>query len=115
MRRNISYRNRIKNYVFSEAANIYKTLADLNEVEFIIARNKLNMLKRLALKTGVRLPRKYKRLICKKCGELLIPGRTARVRVKSKRQKHIVQTCLNCGYMKRIIIDVEKIKSLNSI
>ncbi len=102
------YRNRIKNYLFSEAAKLYNTLAELKGDELIIARSKLRMLKRLAMKTGIRLPRKYKRLLCKKCGELLIPGRTVRVRVKSRRQKHVVQTCLNCGYMRRFIINRKK-------
>ncbi|WEU40801.1 MAG: ribonuclease P protein component 4 [Candidatus Odinarchaeum yellowstonii] len=108
MRRDSSYRSRIKNYLISEAAKIYNTLPYLRGDKFTIAKNKLRVLKHLAMKTGVRLPKKYKRVICKKCGELLIPGRTARVRVKSKRQKHIVQTCLKCGYMRRFIIKGEK-------
>lgn len=44
-----------------------------------------------------------KRTICKHCHTLLIPGITARVRVRRRRERHIVVTCLECQTIKRYL------------
>ncbi len=41
--------------------------------------------------------KKSRRLICKKCGAVLIPGKNLRVRLASKPKKTIIYTCLECG------------------
>ena len=42
-----------------------------------------------------------KRTICKYCHSVLIPGLTSTVRVKGKRERHLVVRCLDCGTLKR--------------
>lgn len=41
-----------------------------------------------------------KRSICKGCYRVLLPGETARVRLKKKPQRHMRWTCLHCGSWK---------------
>ena len=49
-------------------------------------------------KAKIRMPRKWKHRYCKKCRSLLVPGVTARVRL---RDGHVVTRCLICGHTMR--------------
>ncbi len=49
-------------------------------------------------KAKIRMPRKWKRHYCKRCHSFLVPGVTARVRL---RDGHIVTKCLKCGHIMR--------------
>ena len=57
----------------------------------------------IAKKNVLRLSPDIKRSICKKCFCILIPGVTASVRLKSKRQTHSLITCLQCRCTKRFL------------
>jgi ribonuclease P protein subunit RPR2 len=54
--------------------------------------------KKISEKIGLPIPREFKRWICKECGEYLIPGRNATVRLKNKIR---YVTCKSCGKIKR--------------
>ncbi|MCE4625505.1 MAG: ribonuclease P [Desulfurococcales archaeon] len=59
-------------------------------------------IKQLSMKTGVRLQRRIKRSLCKNCGLPLIPGVTARVRLKTQGGfSYVVITCKRCGWIHR--------------
>jgi ribonuclease P protein subunit RPR2 len=66
------------------------------------AQNYLLTAKKIAMAARVRLPEGYKRRVCKKCGNLLVPGKSCRVRIKSKREPHVALTCLKCGTTTRM-------------
>lgn len=53
----------------------------------------------------LRLAPALKRCLCKGCGTSLVYGLNARVRHRSRRQKHLVVTCLTCHTIKRFIND----------
>ncbi|XP_063594671.1 uncharacterized protein LOC134771636 [Penaeus indicus] len=53
----------------------------------------------------MRLSPALKRSLCKGCGVALVYGVNARVRHKSRRQKHLVVTCLACRTIKRFVND----------
>ena len=44
-----------------------------------------------------------KREVCKGCGTLLVPGATAQVRVRAKRDTHVVVTCTTCNRLRRFL------------
>ncbi len=74
-----------------------------------LAREAGNLVLRICGKARIRLPKTYRRLICRKCGTpFYIPG-SFRVRVRSGRSTHIVITCVTCGYIKRIPAVREKL------
>lgn len=52
----------------------------------------------LGKKHGIRPISKIRRLICRTCKKSMIPGRTSRVRITSKR---ITTTCLRCERVNR--------------
>jgi ribonuclease P protein subunit RPR2 len=64
--------------------------------------------RRIAMAAKIRLPVEFKRQTCKKCNTLLFVGNNCRVRVKQKREPHVVITCLNCGNQTRMLLDKKK-------
>jgi ribonuclease P protein subunit RPR2 len=64
--------------------------------------------RRIAMAAKIRLPQDYRRRVCKKCNNYLVYGENCRVRVRQKREPHIVITCLNCGTQKRILLRKRK-------
>lgn len=54
--------------------------------------------RRIAMRYQVSMPRELRRFICRACDGLLVPGRTARVRLSPGR---LSITCLRCGTVRR--------------
>jgi len=53
--------------------------------------------RRISMATKVRLPKEYRRQICKRCKKFILPGINCRVRIQQHREPHIVVTCFLCG------------------
>ncbi|MFW9961387.1 MAG: ribonuclease P protein component 4 [Candidatus Thorarchaeota archaeon] len=66
-----------------------------------IARKQMLSARKIAQRARIKIPREVNRRVCKKCGTILIPGDTCRVRIRHNRSKHIVVTCTECGNVKR--------------
>jgi ribonuclease P protein subunit RPR2 len=62
-----------------------------------LAQRYVKIAKKIAMGTKLRLPREYRRLVCRNCKSFILPGVNCRVRIQSRREPHIVITCLNCG------------------
>ncbi|MCX8173241.1 MAG: hypothetical protein N3F63_01335 [Thermoplasmata archaeon] len=62
------------------------------------SRRCIQLARKIGMRYNVRIPRDLKRLYCRQCHTLLLPGRTARVRVKKAR---VIITCQNCGNVAR--------------
>jgi ribonuclease P protein subunit RPR2 len=66
--------------------------------------------RKIAMAAKLRLPTEYKRQICKKCNSLLVVGDNCRVRIRQRREPHVVVTCLTCGYQARFLLRKKKEK-----
>lgn len=51
---------------------------------------------------NLRLPQRLKRKFCRKCQSFWVPGKTCRVRLRSSGPPHLVVTCLECGYERKV-------------
>lgn len=60
--------------------------------------------RRIAMAAKIRLPLEFRRRTCKECNALFVHGVNCRVRVKQKREPHVVVTCLNCGKQTRYML-----------
>ncbi|MEN3006315.1 MAG: ribonuclease P [Candidatus Methanosuratincola petrocarbonis] len=60
---------------------------------------------KISMRTRVRIPRELKRSVCRKCHAYLCPGITSRVRVRASRSPHVSVTCLNCGTVRRYLLE----------
>merc|ERR1712176_495270 len=66
---------------------------------------------RLKEKHTARLTPDLKRSMCSKCKVVLVPGNTARVRVRSKGGNQFrVVSCVVCGLSKRYMVGEQKLK-----
>jgi len=63
------------------------------------AQRYVKLASRIASKARVRIPRELRRRICRSCCTPLIPGVTARYRLRGVRR--LTVTCLICGYTRR--------------
>lgn len=82
------------NILFKKAEKEYFQDKDLS-------RMYIALILKIARHTNVRLKKKYRLRICKKCNSILIPSVNCKIRIRSKREKHLVIHCLECGYFWR--------------
>lgn len=75
-----------------------------------LAQRYVFLARRVAMAGKVRLPREYRRQVCRRCKRFIFPGVNCRVRVKQEREPHLVVTCLECGGMMRMRLRKEKRK-----
>ena len=83
--------------LFTEAKAIGKT-DPKRAAEYVHSARKIGMAAR------IRMPVEFRRQTCKNCNALLVQGLNCRVRVKQKREPHVVVTCLNCGNQTRTLL-----------
>ena len=69
-----------------------------------LAAEYVGMARRIAMAAKIRLPIEFRRATCKECNVLFVHGVNCRVRVKQKREPHVVVTCLNCGKQTRYML-----------
>jgi ribonuclease P protein subunit RPR2 len=69
-----------------------------------LAAEYVGMARRIAMAAKIRLPLEFRRETCKECNVLFVHGANCRVRVKQKREPHVVVTCLNCGKQTRYML-----------
>jgi len=81
--------------LFQKAKNVYRANPQLSSRYIETAR-------KIAMAAKIPMPTVYKRQICKKCNTLLVQGDNCRVRIRQKREPHVVITCLSCGSKTRI-------------
>jgi ribonuclease P protein subunit RPR2 len=89
--------------LFQQAKKVYRDNPQLSSRYVETAR-------KIAMAAKIRLPTVYRRQICKNCNMLLVQGTNCRVRIKQKREPHVVVTCLNCGYQTRLLLRKKKEK-----
>ena len=87
--------------LFDQAKQIGKTSPQL-------AAQYVKSARRIAMAARIRLPVEFRRQTCRKCNSLLVQGYNCRVRIKQKREPHVVVTCLNCGNQTRIMLKPKK-------
>jgi ribonuclease P protein subunit RPR2 len=58
--------------------------------------------RKIAMAARIRFTASRKRQICKNCNTLFVHGENCRVRIRQKREPHVVITCLNCGHKTRV-------------
>jgi ribonuclease P protein subunit RPR2 len=73
-----------------------------------LTRRYVELARRIGMRSQVTIPREYKRMICKNCGILLVPGFNCRVRTRPDGGTRVVITCLDCGCHKRYPTTKEK-------
>jgi ribonuclease P protein subunit RPR2 len=87
--------------LFKKAKSVYQAKPQLSCRYVATAR-------KVAMAAKMPLPTVYKRQVCKNCHVLLVPGDNCRVRIRQKREPHVVITCLGCGCKTRVPLKKKK-------
>ena len=87
--------------LFENAIGMLKVNPELAQYYIVVAR-------KIGMRYKVRMPKIFKRMICKKCKGFIIPGVNCRVRTRTNREPHIIITCYNCGGYMRIPLKEKK-------
>jgi len=67
-----------------------------------LAQRYVTIARRIAMRTKLRLPTEYRRMVCRHCKSFIYPSVNCRVRVQQRREPHMVITCQVCGKITRI-------------
>ncbi len=60
----------------------------------------IELARKIGMRYRLKIPKHLKMWMCKKCHSFLLPGKTARIRLRSKR-RYITTTCLKCNHHMR--------------
>jgi ribonuclease P protein subunit RPR2 len=69
-----------------------------------LANNQARLAKKIAMRMRLRLPYEIRQLYCKGCKQLILPGKTSRIRTGRSKLKAIRITCLKCGHIYRKVL-----------
>jgi ribonuclease P protein subunit RPR2 len=87
--------------LFQQAHRSYKANPQLAQTYITTAR-------KIAMAARIRLPQPLSRSACKSCNAYLVPGETSRVRIRPRREPHVVVTCLGCGNQIRVPLKTKR-------
>ena len=61
----------------------------------------------IAMHFRLRLPYEIRQLYCKKCKQIIVPGRNSRIRMGRSNTKAVRITCLKCGHVYRKVLSAQ--------
>jgi ribonuclease P protein subunit RPR2 len=102
--------NATKRMALSRIRTLFNLANEIYSEDPRLAQRYVDIARKIAMAARVRLPKENRRQVCRHCKSFILPGVTCRVRIKQKREPHVVITCLNCGKHMRIPIKSEKEK-----
>jgi len=95
-----SRKKRIIKFAKKHIEELFNKAIEEYQINPYIASKYIDLILEISKRTNVRLPKKIKMFICKKCRNLLVPGKNATVRIDSRGHKLIIH-CKVCGNIKR--------------
>ncbi|MEM2104618.1 MAG: ribonuclease P [Candidatus Bathyarchaeia archaeon] len=90
---------------------LFRLAVEICNQDPLLAQRYVDIARRVAMAAKVRLPKEYRRMICRRCKSFILPGVSSRVRIKQRREPHVVITCLKCGKHMRIPLKRRRMES----
>lgn len=75
-----------------------------------LAQHYVDIARKIAMRTKLRLPIEYRRMVCRHCKSFIYPGVNSRIRIQQRREPHMVIACLVCGKHTRIPLKSKNLK-----
>jgi len=94
--------NTTRQLAMSRVHTLFRLAKEVIREDPQLAQHYVKVARKIAMTTRLRLPKEYKRHICRHCKSFILPGVNCRVRIQHKREPHVVITCFNCGKHSRI-------------
>jgi ribonuclease P protein subunit RPR2 len=77
----------------------------------LLAQRYIDIVRKIAMASNISIQKEHKYKICRYCKSFILPGRSCHVRIKQRREPHIVITCTNCKKHLRIPLKEKTIKN----
>ncbi|MGQ9530174.1 MAG: ribonuclease P protein component 4 [Candidatus Bathycorpusculaceae bacterium] len=97
-----------KRIAMQRIKTLFKLARETYHKDSALAQRYVDLARKIAMAAKVRLPREYRRQICRHCKSFILPGVNSRVRIKKRREPHLVITCLKCEKHMRIPLKVKR-------
>ena len=94
--------NDAKRIAMQRIRNLFTLAKQTLHVDPYLAQRYVDIARKIAMAAKIRMPKEYRRQVCRHCKSFILPGVNCRVRIKQRREPHLVVTCLNCGKQMRI-------------
>jgi ribonuclease P protein subunit RPR2 len=102
MEKGIQVQDNIRSIARQRVQTLFTLARETLDADPMLAQQYVDTARRIAMSAKIRLPRQYRRQVCRHCKRFILPGVNCRVRIKQLREPHMVTTCLNCGKQTRI-------------
>lgn len=91
-----------KRIALQRIRSLFRLAREVIHENAALAQRYVDIARKVAMAARVRLPKECRRQVCRHCKSFILPGVNCRVRIKQRREPHLVITCLNCGRQMRI-------------
>ncbi len=98
----------IRNIALLRIEKLFNLAREVIHTDPTLAQRYVHIARKVAMAARVRLPQEYRQQVCRTCKSFILPGVNCRVRIRQKREPHIVITCLDCGEQMRIPLKKRK-------
>ena len=101
-------RSEVKRIARERVEILFRRAEEVIREDARLAQRYVEIARRVAMKARIRLPRKWRRRLCKHCKVFLTPGVNCRVRLRQNRYPHITVYCFNCRRFTRYPYKVKR-------
>ena len=91
-----------KNIALQRIRTLFHLAKETIQEDPALAQRYVDIARKVAMAAKVRLPREYRQQVCRHCKSFILSGVNCRVRIRQRREPHVVITCLKCGKQMRI-------------
>ena len=91
---------------------LFHRAQDVCNLEPELSQHYVELARKLSMRYKVTMPIELRRMICRQCKRFILPGKTCRIRIRQKREPHVVITCLICGEHMRVPLRKKMEKTL---
>jgi ribonuclease P protein subunit RPR2 len=100
--RRLATRNKNKRIARERIFILFKMARETFDHDAKQAQHYTQLAGKIGMRFKVRIPEEFRRMRCRHCKGLILPGKNCTVRIKQKREPHVVTTCQRCGKHMRI-------------
>ncbi len=89
--------NTNKSIAMQRIRRLFKLAKNVIHEDEALAQRYVSLARKVSMVSRVRIPREYRRLVCKNCKRFILPGVNCRVRIQQHREPHVLVTCEHCS------------------
>lgn len=94
--------NAVKRIAIQRIQTLFTLAREAYNKDPNLAQRYVDIARKIAMAAKVCLPTEHRRQMCRNCKGFILPGVNCRVRIRPRREPHVVITCLKCGRHMRI-------------